>query len=70
MDPNEALEQIRKHAKDIGHQLDREELSVGSESAVPVCALLASMSELLDYINGLDAWLCQGGFLPDAWQRH
>lgn len=53
MDPNECLRRIRALIQAF---FDGEE---GPDDG----------AQLAEYINGLDTWLTNGGFLPDEWQR-
>lgn len=53
MDPNETLRRIRE--------------LVGAEDDGAVDSTLDRLDRVADLFVGLDAWLTQGGFLPEAW---
>lgn len=53
MDPDAALEQIRRHLAEF--------------HARPSSAL-TDPHELVELVDGLDQWLTRGGFLPAAWR--
>jgi hypothetical protein len=59
MDPNEALETMRKCAASITRMVDR-----GAEPDAD------DATELAESLKALDEWLSRGGFLPAAWERH
>lgn len=55
MDPNKALAEMRDLVK-------RAHLAVhGSDISYMA-------DEMADIFEGLDEWLCKGGFLPDSWE--
>lgn len=58
MDPNAALERIR----DLRQQFDAAERDGLNTTALYLA------QELSETIEGLDAWLTRGGFLPDDWK--
>lgn len=56
MDPNACLAQMRAIAMSFDSaKTDEERAGLGSE--------------LVDYVNSMDTWLSQGGYLPYAWQK-
>jgi hypothetical protein len=56
MDPNAALELIRRLVKESDTCTDNQAPHLLEQLAVAV--------------DGLDEWLSRGGFLPDPWQRY
>lgn len=58
MDPNAALAEIRKINSSL---TDGAGLLTEGEA-------VATLDRLSELTEGLDEWLSQGGFLPDAWQ--
>ena len=63
MDPNVLLEELRELLVEhdewwLGAHLD-------PKSHGPAAAYALEMAEKIRY---LDAWLCDGGFLPDDWK--
>jgi len=59
MDPNETLKRLRAIVRDI--QADRDDPAGYN-------ATTTREDEAADLVQALDAWLCSGGFLPDAWR--
>jgi hypothetical protein len=56
MDPNETLRELREAVSDYRDPMRRSGVEYAAATVVEKFA-------------ALDAWLTQGGFLPDAWQR-
>jgi hypothetical protein len=61
MDPNTALEEIRRLVDAWQKILAQHDRSVRVTIPVEVAV------ELVETIDGLDGWLSKGGFLPAAW---
>lgn len=57
MDPNVALEKLRKLCEQDTKDLDEE-------------GLVDLVYEIQDHFNGLDNWIVNGGFLPKNWKKH
>lgn len=57
MDPDETLRLIRHHVRAL--------LDPRTDSAERI----HSGQALAEHFVDLDAWLAQGGFLPESWQR-
>jgi hypothetical protein len=58
MDPTEALKQLRERIA-----------AFHDTNLVDAPDLIENMIELVTTFEGLDAWLSNGGFLPDDWAR-
>lgn len=54
MDPDKALDEIRKLQEDFFENR---------------CMGYNDLRRMLDLLEGLDDWLCAGGFLPKAWEK-
>ena len=59
MDPNDTLKKLRALSWKIDNGYCATE---GNESE--------TLQEMHDLFYALDQWLSQGGFLPEAWQKH
>lgn len=57
MDPDKALEDLRRLVSELGDE-------VGEESS----SLWSTATQLSETFEALDAWIERGGFLPKAWQ--
>lgn len=64
MDPNEALEAIRKLVQDM------EAWEESGEDPDEPGEYYRIASELATAFDGLDGWLSKGGFRPEAWTQH
>jgi hypothetical protein len=62
MDPDVALENMRKVVARIREFLDTED--------VTEINLEGYLEDLLLYWDGLDEWLSNGGFLPTSWHAN
>lgn len=60
MDPNAALERIRKLCEALNANRDGTERLDSSD-------LEDAANELVEYVGALDEWLSKGGFLPQPW---
>lgn len=67
MDPNKALEEIREASGET-HRLV---LAVQNGDKRPeiIDRLVTAAEALFEYVDELDGWLVNGGFLPKAWKR-
>jgi hypothetical protein len=61
MDPDTCLAAIRNRIHDITDRVDHGTL--WAETADDIALLI-------EHIEVLDDWLCQGGFLPREWNYH
>lgn len=59
MDPDKALEDIRKSAAEV--------LGYSEPGPLPAWELEAAARELAHTVRALDEWLSRGGFLPAPW---
>jgi hypothetical protein len=57
MDPNAALEAMRQAIKALRAAAEGDSND----------AEIQAGHDVADYAEGLDEWLCKGGFLPDPW---
>lgn len=65
MDPNAALNEIRRLTNNISSEIDLEE-----GHPFELAKFLGDMSDLINHVNGLDEWMSKGGHLPKGWQRN
>lgn len=70
MDPNTALMQIRKRISLLAAIMDRADEDSGRVQPGDVAEMEEAANELVDLWDGLDNWLCKGGFLPDLWEQN
>lgn len=64
MDPDEGLKQLRSNLEFIQLQLDLEGECIHPEEYEAV------VSDVVDLFNGMDTWMKNGGFPPEAWNEH
>ena len=68
MDPNAALEQLRKQVVDTLSMLDAESRP-DHYSMEDMDGVFDKLDRLATTFEHLDDWISSGGFLPDSWQK-
>lgn len=59
MDPDTNLAMVRSLIKQVNEAADRNDYRTLGDLA----------GDLAEYVEALDGWISQGGFLPKAWER-